>query len=324
MQEKLDAVVRSAVHAIGLIADRTAEVDVRWLLAGTMLYLLAQAVRTRAWFTILRAAYPEATGLRPHHAMRAYLAGSGINGIIPARGGDVVKLAMVRRRIEGARWSTLAATFVPETLFETVFGAGLVAWALAKGFMPVPTASGEIPALDVSLIVEHPLPALVAAVVVGLAGWWLVRKVREPLRQGIAVLGSPMLFITGVASWQALARLIRLGSMATFMAAFGLPVTPATVVLVMAAQGGGRILPLAPASAGLRLAMLSYGFVEVTGHPVDIAAITAFTFGVGAMLCVAGVLVALGILAHECGTFSPRRALSTARAWVPAPTKASA
>src|SRR5262245_12555817 len=99
MQEKLDAVVRSAVHAIGLIADRTAEVDVRWLLAGTMLYLLAQAVRTRAWFTILRAAYPDATGLRPHHAMRAYLAGSGINGVIPARGGDVVKLAMVRRRI---------------------------------------------------------------------------------------------------------------------------------------------------------------------------------------------------------------------------------
>ena len=68
------------------------------------------------------------------------------------------------------------------------------------------------------------------------------------------------------------------------MAAFGLPVTPATVVLVMAAQGGGRILPLAPASAGLRLAMLSYGFVEVTGRPVDIAAITAFTFGVGAMM----------------------------------------
>ena len=324
MQEKLEDVVRSAVHAVGLIADRTAAVDVRWLLVGTVLYLLAQAVRTRAWYTILRAAYPDATGLRPHHAMRAYLAGSGVNGVIPARGGDVVKLAMVRRRIEGARWSTLAATFVPETLFETLFGAGLVAWALAKGFMPVPTSSGEIPSLDVSLVVEHPLPALAAAVVVGLAGWWLVRKVREPLRQGVAVLGSPMLFITGVASWQALARLIRLGSLATFMAAFGLPVTPATVVLVMAAQGGGRILPLAPASAGLRLAMLSYGFVEVTGHPVDIAAITAFTFGVGAMLCVAGVLVAFGILAHECGTFSPRRALTTARAWVPAATKASA
>ena len=30
--------------------------------------------------------------------------------------------------------------------------------------------------------------------------------------------------------------------------------------------------------------MLSYGFVEVTGRPVDIAAITAFTFGVGAVM----------------------------------------
>jgi hypothetical protein len=324
MPDKLDAVVRSAVHAVGLIANRTAEVDVRWVAAGTLLYLLAQATRTRAWFTILRAAYPDAVGLRPVHVMRAYLAGAGINSLVPARGGDIVKLAMVRRRIRGSRYPTLAATFVPETIFETAFGSALVVWALAQGFMPVPTANGELPALDVSLVVEHPLPALAVAVVVGLAGWWLVRKLRAPLRQGVAILGSPGRFVTGVASWQALARVIRLGSMAAFMAAFSLPVTPSTVVLVMAAQGGGRILPLAPASAGLRLAMLSYGFVEVTGHPVDIAAITAFTFGVGAMLALAGLVVSLGILAHECGTLSPRRALSTARAWVPAPGKAPA
>jgi Lysylphosphatidylglycerol synthase TM region len=324
MPDKLDAVVRTAVHAVGLIANRTAEVDVRWLVLGVALYLLAQAVRTRAWFTILRAAYPEATGLRPVHVLRAYLAGAGINALVPARGGDIVKLAMVRRRIEGARYTTLAATFVPETLFETVFGTGLVVWALAKGFLPVPTAGGELPALDVSLAVEHPVAALAVVAVVGAAGWWVVRKVREPLRQGVAILGSPTRFVTGVASWQALARVIRLGSLAAFMAAFALPVTPATVVLVMAAQGGGRILPLAPASAGLRLAMLSYGFVEVTGHPVDIAAITAFTFGVGAILALAGLVVSLGILAHECGTLSPRRALSTARAWVPAASKAPA
>ena len=103
------------------------------------------------------------------------------------------------------------------------------------------------------------------------------------------------------------------------MAAFGLPVTPATVVLVMAAQGGGRILPLAPASAGLRLAMLSYGFVEVTGHPVDIAAITAFTFGVGAVMAVSGLAVASVILVQEFGTLSPRRAIAAARARPPEP-----
>ena len=250
-------------------------------------------MRPRGWHTILRAAYPEATDLRPRDVIRAYLAGAGVNAVVPARGGDVVKLALVRRRIEGARYSTLAATFIPETLFETAFGTALVAWALAMGFIPVPTTSGELPALDVSLVLGHPiLSVLVLVRARSSSAGASCARCAAPLRQGMAILSSPRRFVFGVASWQALARLIRLGSMAAFMAAFGLPVTPATVVLVMAAQGGGRILPLAPASAGLRLAMLSYGFVEVTGRPVDIAAITAFTFGVGAVMALSGLAVA--------------------------------
>ena len=82
--------------------------------------------------------------------------------------------------------------------------------------------------------------------------------------------------------------------------------TLATVLLVMAAQGGGRLLPLAPASAGLRLAMLSYGFVEATGESVDIAAITAFTVGVGVMMGAASLVVTAIVLPQELGTRSPR------------------
>jgi hypothetical protein len=314
MFDKLEAVLRSAEHALGLIVDRTAAVDPWGVAAGTLLYLVAQTVRTRGWLTILRAAYPNAPGLSAGVVARAYLAGSGINALVPARGGDLVKLAMVRRRIPGSRYPTLAATFVPETLFETAVGVALVAWALAMGFLPVPTASGELPAVDVSLILAHPLAATAALGLLVAVVVWAARRVGRELRQGLAILGQPRLFLTGVASWQALARLIRLGSFAAFMTAFGLPVTAATVVLVMAAQGAGRIVPLGPASAGLRLAMLSYGFVEVTGHPVDIASITAFTFGVGAVLAATGVLLAGAIAAAEFGTMSPRRVVMAARA----------
>ncbi len=314
MLDKLEAIGRTAGHAAALIFDRTAAVD-PWLLGlGVVLYLAAQTVRPRGWHTILCAAFPQATDLRPRDVIRAYLAGAGINALVPARGGDVVKLALVRRRIEGARFSTLAATFIPETLFETAFGTALVAWGLAMGFIPVPTTSGEMPALDVSLVLGHPIVSVLVVAALALVGRRVVRALRGALRQGMAILASPRRFVFGVASWQALARLIRLGAMAAFMAAFGLPVTPATVVLVMAAQGGGRILPLAPASAGLRLAMLSYGFVEVTGQPVDIAAITAFTFGVGAVMAVSGLAVASVILVQEFGTVSPRRAIAAARA----------
>jgi uncharacterized membrane protein YbhN (UPF0104 family) len=313
MLETIEGVLRFAVHAARLLADRAADVDLRWLVTGLLVYLLSQAVRTRGWYTIVRAAYPEATDLRARDVMRASLAGQGTNVIVPAHGGDAVKLAMLHRRIEGSSYTTLAATLLPETLFESACAIVLMGWALAQGFLPVPTSGGELPTIDVSLVLHHPvLSALGAAVLAG-ALYWLVRKLRGRLRQGLVILRRPRLFVTGVASWQALSRVIRLGSLAAFLAAFSLPVTPATVVLVMAAQGGGRIIPLAPASAGLRLAMLSYGFVEITGRPIDIAAITAFTFGVGAVVAAGLIGLAAVILLQEFGTLSPRSAVAAAR-----------
>jgi len=321
MLERLHNVLRTAGHAIGLLVDNAASVSVPLLFLGAVLYVVSQCVRTIGWHTILRAAYPHAQELKRRDVVRAYLAGSGLNAVIPARGGDIVKLAIVHRHIPGSRWSTLAATFVPETLFETAFGIALVVWALARGFLPVPNAVGEVPAYDVSLFVEHPVISTAATVgaIAALYGLWRLLRRRgrvtvERVKQGLAILGSPKLFLTGVVSWQAGARLIRLGSLAAFMGAFNLPVTLSTVVLVMAAQGGGRIIPLAPASTGLRLAMLSYGFVEVTHQAVDIAAITTFTFGVGAVLMLSGLVIALTIIGREFGTLSPKRAIAAARA----------
>jgi hypothetical protein len=316
----LSDVFRTADHALELLLHRAASVN-PWLAAlGCVLYVLAQAVRPRGWHTILRAAYPDAGALKPRHTMAAYLAGAGLNGIIPARGGDIVKLWLVHRRIPGARYPTLAATFLPETLFETAFGFGLVIWALSRGFLPVPTSSGELPHVDVTLIIEHPFLSVIGVAATALASYLLYRLLRRRvsdfttrLRQGVTILRQPRRFVTGVASWQALARLIRLGSLALFMEAFHLPVTASTVVLVMAAQGGGRIIPLAPASAGLRLAMLSYGFVETTGHAVDIAAITTFTFGVGALTMLAGLIVGFIALGAELETWSPLAAIRAAK-----------
>jgi hypothetical protein len=316
----INDIINSATHAASLILEDTAQVD-PWLLAlGTVLYIASQAVRTRGWHTIIKAAYPHDTALAPRHTMTAYLAGSGLNAVIPARGGDVVKLALVRRRLGDGTYATLAGTFVPETVFETLFGTGLVAWALTRGFLPVPTSTGEVPSFDVTFVIDHPFTTAailaVLAVVVLLVGRTLRRgatALLERFRTGLAIFGTPRRFVTGVASWQALARLIRLGSLAAFMEAFSLPVTVTTVVLVMAAQGGGRIIPLAPASAGLRLVMLSYGFVETTGHAVSIAQITAFTFGVGAVLMASGLVLAMGILWNELGTLNPRKAFRVAR-----------
>lgn len=332
MIESLEAAWRGLRHAVELVITDVAAVAPGWVIAGILLHVLHQVVRTRGWFNIIRAAHPEARELRARDVTLAYLAGAGLNGVLPARGGDVVKLYMIRRRAGGTRWSTLFGTFVPETLFETAVGVGLVVWALAMGFLPVPRAPHELPSVDVSLFIRHPFLATAGLAVTAAALLVLHRALRrrwrlllQHLRAGLAILGRPRDFLRGVVAWQALARLIRLGSLACLMAAFALPITLATVVLVMAAQGGGRIIPLAPASAGLRIAMLTYGFVEVTGQAVDIARITAFSFGSGALLFLTGLAISLAILKRELGAAAARDLVArlrrrlgrSARTWLP-------
>ena len=276
-------------------------------------------MRQKGWYTILRAV-PDSEDLRLRDVQAAYFAGSGVNAVIPARGGDILKVFLLHRKMEKANYSTIAATFLPETLFETFFGICLVIWALSQGFLPVPVSRSELPTLDISFVIAHPIITVIGLTVIGLGIAALVRWIRRSgrpllarLKAGLAIFSSPREYFLGVVTWQALGRVVRLGSLAAFMAAFALPVTVETAVLVMAAQGGGRIIPIAPVSAGLRLTMLSYGFVEVTGKTVDIAAITAFTVGVSVVLLVVGLAISMVILFKTLGTLNPRHAVHAAR-----------
>jgi Lysylphosphatidylglycerol synthase TM region len=318
--DRVESLYRAASQAFHLLADRAVSVNPWWLAAGVVVYELSQVVRTRGWFNVIRAAYPDSRGLRARDVTCAYLAGSGLNSCLPARSGDFLKLFLVHRRLPSARYATLAATFGPEALPEFVFGTVLVIWALAHGLLPVPVTPGELPQIDVSFVMTHPLLSALVAGGVALAGCGGVRWVRRRagdlavrLKQGFAIVHSPRRLVIGVAGPQLLSRVVRLGGLVCFMAAFGLPVTPSTALLAMAAQGAGRLVPVAPVSAGLRVAMLSYAFVELTDTPVDVASITAFWFAVGALHLIASVLIALVSLNLSLGTLSPGRALAAAR-----------
>ncbi len=319
---------RSASHPRMMLSLSDAipgHVDVRWLLAGALLEIVSKAVRSRGWLNILRASFPRAQELRARDVMAASFAGSGLNGLLPARGGDLVKLAFVHSRIDGARYSTLIATSVPETAFESLCGVALVAWMLVQGALPVPSMPGELPRAA-SMCLKHWVIAallVLAALVVSFA---VLRRVRRRCarftlggRRGLTIFSTPARFVAQVASWQALARGIRLGSIACFLAAFALPATFGTAVLVMAVQGGGRVLPLGPVNAGLRIAMLSYGIAEVTRRPVHPAAITAFCLGQSATMLAVTFAIAAALIAREFGTRSPRKAIQRARTRLQAP-----
>ncbi len=299
-------------HALDLAFTQLTAVAPGWLVAGVILHLLHQVVRTRGWFNILRAACPSAGELRARDVTLAYLAGAGLNGVVPARGGDLAKLYLIRRRAPRTRWSTLAATFLPETLFESAVAAALLLWVLSSGLVPVPGVP-DVHSLLVPRSIQPGVLSMVAIAAVGAALMLSWRNLRARtarligcLLVGVAILERPRDFLRGVVIWQALARIIRLGSLAALMSAFGLPVTLETALLVMAVQGGSRLLPSAPASAGMRIALLAYGLPAATGETVAVANITAFSVGVGATLAAVGLAIALAILGRELGTASPK------------------
>ena len=79
----------------------------------------ASACAAIAWRVILRASYPDER-LRFRSVFGAYVAGVGVNSIVPARAGDVVKLYLIKHRIDGSSYATLAPTLLAETLLDVV------------------------------------------------------------------------------------------------------------------------------------------------------------------------------------------------------------
>jgi len=108
----------------------------------------------------VRAAYPGAR-LRYRHAVGAYVAGVGVNSVLPARGGDVVKLYLVKHRTEGSTYPTLASTLVVETIFDFFVAGGLMIWALSIGVLPTHQVYARIPTVDWKFFLLHERATLI-------------------------------------------------------------------------------------------------------------------------------------------------------------------
>ena len=88
-------------HAVAVFFHHLAAVEWSALGLGILCQVLKLVFRARAWQNILRASYP-GHGPRFRSALGAYVAGVGVNSIAPARGGDLVKLYLIKHRIEGS------------------------------------------------------------------------------------------------------------------------------------------------------------------------------------------------------------------------------
>ena len=135
------------LHAVHVFGNHLADVHWELLAIALGLQFAKLLLRAVAWRAILRASYPDARP-RFRSVFGAYVAGVGVNSIAPARGGDLLKLYLIKHRVAGSHYPTLAPTLAAETALDFFVAGGLMIWALAIGVLPTHQVYSRIPTVD--------------------------------------------------------------------------------------------------------------------------------------------------------------------------------
>jgi uncharacterized membrane protein YbhN (UPF0104 family) len=266
--------------------------------AVALLFLAAmQIARAWAWRNVLRAAYPDAR-ISFLRLCAAYLAGAGVNAILPARAGDVTKVFLVKRQVPGSSYPAVTSSFLVQSVFDTTIGVLVLLYAITQGLLPEPPRLPNLPAFELSFWAEHPetfaivngLLLLAVAVAIWLYGH-RVRAFWERVRQGVVILTEPRRYLREVAAWQGVGWLCRFAAFWFFLEAFGVGGSVGNVLLVMSVQAIANVVPFTPGGAGAQQALL-----VATLHGPSRAVVLSFSVGTQIAMAAWSVVLGFGAL----------------------------
>ena len=284
-------------HAVSVFWSHLAAVRWQALAIALGCQYLKLLLRGVAWRNILAYAYPE-TRVRTLPVFGAYVAGVGVNAIAPARVGDLVKLSLVKRRIEGSTYPALASSLLTETLFDFFAAGAIFVWALTAGVVPSRQVLEHLPSVDWSWPLRHPrwmvviAVLLLALVIVGIV--YARRRVegfKQDLGRGVAILRDRRAYFTRVVSLQALSWAARLATIYWFLKAFRLTPSLHNALVVQTVDSLSTLMPVTPGGAGTKQGLTAYAL----RHEFSFPAVVSFSVGMNIAIVVANV--ALGAVA---------------------------
>jgi glycosyltransferase 2 family protein len=283
--------------AVGDFFSNLAEVQFGALLVGLLAFGVYLSIRARAAFHVLRAAYPQER-IQFRRIWAAYVAAYGFNSVIPARGGDVVRLFLTRSSIPGASYPAVAAAFFVEMVFDATMGVFILTFAFTQGVFPKPPDFAKLNAFDLSFLAGHPrftLFLLTLLGVLGLAGFALLsRRVKAfwaRVRQGLTILRDRRRYIREVWLVQLGAWCFRFTAFWFLLEAFNIGGSVKNVLLVLGVNAVAAAVPFTPGGAGVQQAFLVKVFAGTA------AGATVAAYSVGQQIAIGAFSLALGFVA---------------------------
>jgi uncharacterized membrane protein YbhN (UPF0104 family) len=285
------------LDAVQSFFDSLARVDFVSLLLGMAIFVAYLSMRALALYNTLRAAYP-GEPIAFKRIWGAYIAAYGFNNVVPARGGDVIKLFLVKTSVSGSTYPAVAAAFVVEGIFDLTMGIPVLLFAFTQGVFPKPPDFSQLDAFDLSFFAGN--PQLLLFLITGLAVAslalfaWLSRRVVafwHNVRQGFTVLRDRreyfrMVWLVQFGGW-----LLRCTAFWFLLEAFGVGGSVRNVLLVLGVNAVAAVVPFTPGGAGVQQALL------VTVFAGSASAATVAAYSVGQQIAIATVSLAVGFAA---------------------------
>jgi uncharacterized protein (TIRG00374 family) len=286
----------SFFDAVGQFFSDLAAVHWGALALGLAFFGLNLTLRSRAFFHSLRAAYP-AVSFRWRRIWGAYFAAVGFNNVVPARGGDVIKLFLTRSSIPGSSYPTVAAAFFVESIFDASVGVFVLIFAFTQGVFPKPPDFSKLNSFDISYLAEHfrfTLFLITALAILGLVMFALLsiraRAFWVRVRQGVTILSDRRRYLREIVSLQAAGWVCRFAAFWFLLDAFRVGGSIKNVLLVFGVNQVAGAVPFTPGGAGVQQALL----VKVFSGAAPTAAVAAYSVGQQLAIATFTALTGLG------------------------------
>jgi len=286
------------LDGIDAFVDQLTSVHPLPLFLAVLAQLGKLSCTSMAWRNVLAAAYPEAR-VKRRSILGAYLAGVGVNAIIPLRVGDAVRVVLAHRAVQSSTYTTIVSSTFVLSIFDLTAATSVLLWAtLTQDALPGIGDLPRLPSFEFSWLLEHPEAAELAVagiIVLGFAlGFWISGHVLDfwgRVRQAFTVVRSPLRYLGTVAIWQAGDWLLRMVTIWFLLAAFDIPQSVENVLLVQVSASIATLIPLTPGGIGTEQAFLLYVFRGT------VASSKLLAFSVGFKLVTVGTNVIAGFTA---------------------------
>ncbi len=273
----------------------------RWIVVAVAINLTSVLLRVISWRFTIHQALPD-----PQPTFGQVFSSFGVgllgNAVLPARAGEIARVAVLRRHLPGhprGTTATLVGTVFAHRLFDLPAVALLVAYVFATAKIPHWAVTslivfGLVALVLVSIAVvsvrrahgaAHALDSRVSS----------IRRLLVMARQGLAVLRAPM-SAAGAALFQIAGWFMQLLAVWAVMEAFDLDLPLPAAALVLLLVNVATIFPFWPGNIGLLQAAVA---LPLTQYGVPYGTGFAYALALQAVEMSVGVGVGLVFLARE-------------------------